>query len=82
MNYNKRPETKEAASKWIEDGNPCTFTYGLSYRGASSDFITQEEARELLKKHSFGIGFYTMFWSKRNGVEVLNFTEYSENDLY
>ncbi len=82
MNRINLPETKEAAQKWVEDGNPCTFTYGLAYRGAGQRPITNEKARELLKQHSFGMGFYTMFWRQYEGKTVLNFTEYGENDLY
>ena len=76
-----RPETQEAARAWVEAGNPCTFRYGWSYRGARSRRITQDEAREKLKKHSFGMGFYTMWWEEEDGETVLNFNELSENDM-
>ena len=69
----------EIAAKF---GKPCTFTYGLAYRGAGQERITKEEAEEKLKHHSFGIGFYTIFWRQFEGEDVLNFTEYGENDLY
>lgn len=79
--YNK-PQTMQEATKWVEDGNPCTFRYGWAWKGASSRPITQEEAKEKLKKHHFGTGFYTMSWEEEDGKTVLNFNELSENDMY
>ena len=78
----KYPETMEAARKWVAEGKPCTFTYGLTYRGAQPHRISKEEAEEKLKHHKFGMGFYTIFWRVFEGEDVLNFTEYGENDLY
>lgn len=78
----KYPETKEAARQWVEDGKPCTFQMGLSFRGATQSRISQEKARELLKSHHFGMDFYTMFWSRHDGEDVLCFNELYENDLY
>lgn len=77
----KYPETMEAARQWVADGKPCTFTYGVAYRGACQSRITQEEAEEKLKHHKFGLSFYTIFWRVFEGEDVLNFTEYGENDL-
>jgi len=77
-----RPKTMEAAKAWVEAGNPCTFRYGWGWKGASSRPLTNEEAREKLKKHHFGMGFYTLWWEEENGQEVLNFNELSENDMY
>lgn len=76
-----RPETREAAQEWVEAGNPCTFRYGWGWKGASARPITTDEAREKLKKHSFGTGFYTMWWEEENGQVVLNFNELSANDM-
>ena len=62
--------------EWIEKGYPCTYRYGLAWKGAESSFITRNEA---LKKigHTFGTGF-----ERKDGIWVLNFQDYSENDLY
>lgn len=81
-NKHSLPETQDAAKQWVEDGKPCTFTFGLAYRGAGQERIATDRAHELLKHHHFGIGFYTLFWREYNGEVVLNFTEYGENDLY
>lgn len=81
MNRYNLPETMEAARKWVADDKPCTFTYGLAYRGAGQSRISNEKAQELIKHHTWGMGFYTMFWREFEGETVLNFTEYGENDL-
>lgn len=82
MNRFNLPETMEAARKWVADGKPCTSTYGLAYRGAGQGRISQAEAEEKIKHHTWGMGFYTLFWREFEGETVLNFTEYGENDLY
>ena len=81
MNKFNSPETMEAARKWVAEGKPCTFTYGLAYRGAGQGRISQEEAEEKIQRHRWGMGFYTLFWREFEGEQVLNFTEYGENDL-
>lgn len=77
-----KPESKAEAQAWVEAGNPCTFRYGWGWKGASSRPISTEEAREKLKRHHFGMGFYTMGWEEEDGQVVLNFNELSENDMY
>ena len=67
--------------KWIEANRPCTFIYGFSYKGAKARLITKEEALKKIKKHSFGIGYYSMEWTVFNGMAVLQFAEYSESDM-
>lgn len=81
MNKFNSPETMEAARKWVAEGKPCTFTYGLAYRGAGQGRISQAEAEEKIQRHRWGMGFYTLFWREFEGEQVLNFTEYGENDL-
>lgn len=77
-----KPTTMQAAQEWVEAGNPCTFRYGWSYKGASSRHLTTEQAKEKLKVHTFGIGFYTLWWEEENGQTVLNFNELSANDMF
>lgn len=77
---NKQIETKENAKKWIEEGKPCAYQYGWGWKGASTKAITQEQARELLPKYRFGIGFYSLSFTTHNNVETLLFNELSEND--
>ena len=62
--------------EWIDKGYPCTYREGLACKGAESSFITRNEA---LKKfgHTFESGF-----ERKDGIWVLNFQDYSENDLY
>ena len=63
-------------NEWIDKGYPCTYREGFAYKGAESSFITKNEA---LKKfgHTFSTGF-----EQKGGIWVLNFQDYSENDLY
>lgn len=77
-----RPKDMNLARKWVADGKPCTFRYGLNYRGAKARRISQEVAEEKIKHHHFGMGFYTMDWDIHEGQEVLEFNELGENDLY
>ena len=62
--------------EWIEKGYPCTYREGFAWKGARSSFITRNEA---LKKivHTFETSF-----EQKDGIWVLNFQDYSENDLY
>ena len=75
------PKTKQAAIKWVESGNPCTFRYGWGWKGEKPRYLTNEEAKEKLKTHNFGIGFYTLWWEVEDGRVVLNFNELSVNDM-
>ena len=70
------PSSCISEEEWIEKGYPCTYRYGLAWKGAESSFITRNEA---LKKigHTFETGF-----ERKDGIWVLNFQDYSENDLY
>ena len=63
-------------NEWIDKDYPCTYRAGLAYKGAESSFITKNDA---LKKfgHTFSAGF-----EQKGGIWVLNFQDYSENDLY
>ena len=63
-------------NEWIEKGYPCTYREGLSFKGAKSSFITRNEALKKLG-HTFETGF-----EQKDGIWVLNFQDYSENDLY
>lgn len=78
-------KTKETALQWVKDGKPCTYRYGLAYRGAKARRISNEEALNKLtneKAWSFGMGFYELGWSKFEGEPCLEFNELHENDLY
>lgn len=68
--------------EWVEAGKRCVFRYGWAYKGAGCRDVSQEEARRLSKKHSFGKGFYTMSWIEIDGERVLEFNELSENDMW
>jgi len=76
------PKTPAAAKEWVESGKPCTFRYGWDWKGARSHPITQDEARQKLEKHHFGMGFYSLFWETYEGQTVLCFNELSESDMY
>lgn len=62
--------------EWIDKGYPCTYREGLAWKGAKSSFITRNEALKKLG-HTFREGF-----ERKDGIWVLNFQDYSENDLY
>lgn len=66
---------------WIDKGRPCYFINGLRFRGATAHPISQEEAASLIKKHSFGMGFYSLSWGVEDGKVALVFEEYSEYDM-
>lgn len=70
------PSVCISAKEWIEKGYPCTYREGLAWKGAKSSFITRSEALKKLG-HTFGTGF-----EQKDGIWVLNFQDYSENDLY
>ena len=63
-------------NEWIDKGYPCTYREGFAYKGAESSFITKNEALKKLG-HTFSTGF-----ERKDGIWVLNFQDYSENDLY
>ena len=63
-------------NEWIEKGYPCTYREGFAWKGAKSSFITKNEALKKLG-HTFEEGF-----ELKDGIWVLNFQDYSENDLY
>lgn len=65
-----------SAKEWIEKGYPCTYREGFAYKGAKSSYITRNEALKKLG-HTFESGF-----ERKDGIWVLNFQDYSENDLY
>ena len=62
--------------EWIEKGYPCTYRKGLAWKGAKSSYITRNEALKKIR-HTFETGF-----ERKDGLWVLNFQDYSENDLY
>lgn len=75
--------TKENARKWIEEGKPCVYRYGWGWKGAGARPISKERALELLPSYSFGKGYYELsFTHDKNGQEVLEFNELSENDMW
>lgn len=80
----KATENRKAAEQWIADGKPCTSRYGLAYRGATATFIPTEKAKKLIASQSwqFGMGFYSLNWRTHEGVDVLEFNELSESDMY
>lgn len=74
-------ETKEQARQFIENGGKCQYRYGYAWKGASAHLISKEEALELLPKYGFGKGFYELDWLEKNGERILEFNEFSENDM-
>ena len=70
------PSSCISEAEWIEKGYPCTYREGFAYKGAKSSFITRSEALKKLG-HTFSTGF-----ERKDGIWVLNFQDYSENDLY
>lgn len=77
--------TKQAALDWVNNGNLCTYRYGLAYKGAKAKVISKSEALEKLNKErgwDFGMGFYELCWSKYKEETCLEFNELGENDLY
>lgn len=62
--------------EWIDKGYPCTYREGFAWKGAKSSFIIRKEALQKLG-HTFESGF-----ERKDGIWVLNFQDYSENDLY
>lgn len=70
------PSNCISKNKWIEKGYPCTYREGLAWKGAKSSYITRNEALKKLG-HTFEEGF-----ERKDGIWVLNFQDYSENDLY
>lgn len=75
MNLNDKATIKAA----IENGTPCYYQCGFSYKGASKHPITKEKALEYLPKYSPGLGFYELREDKEGNII---FNEYTENDLY
>lgn len=77
-------EKRKYAEQWVADGKPCTYKYGLGYRGARPHAITSEKAKELIRNTAwqFGMGFYSLDFEFFNGTMVLEFNELHENDLY
>ena len=75
-------ETKEFARQWIEEGKLCIYRYGWGWKGAGAREITKEEALKKLPNYSFGKGFYELSFTIRDGKEVLEFNELSENDMW
>lgn len=75
--WNKgNPSNCISLNEWIEKGYPCTYREGFAYKGAKSNYITRNEALKKLG-HTFSVGF-----EQKDGIWVLNFQDYSENDLY
>ena len=70
------PSSCISEEEWIEKGYPCTYREGFAWKGAKSSFITRNEALKKLG-HTFETGF-----EQKDGIWVLNFQDYSENDLY
>ena len=70
--------TKEEAKKWIEEGRPCKYQCGFTWKGARSRPIDKEEALKLLPKYDFGMGF----WELRFDGSSLIFNEFTESDMF
>ena len=70
------PSNCISKNEWIEKGYPCTYREGLACKGAKSSFITRNDALKKLG-HTFESSF-----ERKDGIWVLNFQDYSENDLY
>jgi len=83
MNKNIGMEnTKEFAKQWIEEGKPCIYRYGWRWKGAKSNYLSKKEALNILPKYDFGKGFYELSFIKKDGEDVLEFNELSENDMW
>lgn len=66
---------------WIEKGRPCYHISGFRFRGAKPGRISTEKALEMIKSHSFGMGFSSMSWAVEDGSVALVFESYSELDM-
>ena len=69
---------------WILKGRPCAFRYGFAYKGAGCRLLTKEESLAKIKTHSFGMGFYEMYFEiiQSIGDVALVFNEFSESDMW
>lgn len=77
-------KTKEAARAWVEEGKPCTYQYGFTFKGAQQRPISNDEAMQKLTDNrmwGFGMGFYELRWTRHEGQDVLCFNEYSLGDM-
>lgn len=78
--YGKQP-TKAQLTELINMGMPCQYRHGFAYRGAIAGYITKEEALRLLPDFTYGMGFYELNYSVKDGIPELEFNELGENDL-
>lgn len=78
--YGEKP-TKPQLKILIELGMPCIYRHGWSYRGAIAQDISKERALKLLPQYSYGMGFYILNYSIKDGIPKLEFNELGENDL-
>ena len=78
--YGKQP-TKAQLAELIKMGMPCKYRHGWAYRGARARDITKEEALKKLPNFSYGMGFYMLDYSIKDGIPELEFNELGENDL-
>lgn len=69
---------------WILKGRPCAFRYGFAYKGAGCRLLTKAEALDKIRTHSFGMGFYEMYFEiiQSIGDVALVFNEFSESDMW
>lgn len=68
--------------KWINEGKPCAYRYGFSFKGAKAHRISTGEAKERYAKGKF---FEVDLEHTRVGDEsgdFLVFCEYSEGDMW
>lgn len=74
---------RRKAEEHVKNNGKCYFQYGLGYRGAGLREISSQDAKEKIKRHNFGKGFYTMYWhTEKDGTRSLVFNELGENDLW
>lgn len=66
---------------WIQKEGPCYHIQGFRYRGAKPVRISKSAALEMIRRHSFGMGFSSMSWAVEDGSVALVFESYSELDM-
>lgn len=74
-------DNERIKTDWIEKGRPCYHISGFRFRGAKPGRISTEKALEMIKSHSFGMGFSSMSWAVEDGSVALVFESYSELDM-
>lgn len=75
----RKPPIEEII-KWINDGKPCGFRYGFSWKGAGTSRISTGDAKQRLVNRNYFEYDFEVHGDDR--TKMLVFVEYSESDLY